>query len=217
MLAEPMRPIPLHEWDIMRYRFMHAGERISKLPFCQVKPHALDSFGSLRAWPKWKSVAPLLALTSPPAEGSECPMFLQWLNAYPCLSEEVLGELLRVPGDLWSGIRWRPLVSFMKFRWRKLCHLVGKFCLHTLRTLNAGFHISNPRAFVERVHRYNTTTRPSSDEEYYHQIYDDDDVLNIKIFDLRNFFPEVPHEAFDVLLRFAISLLLTRNPRWRYF
>ena len=57
-----------------------------------------------------------------------------------------------------------------------------------------------------------------SDEDYYAAVYDDDDaLLTLRTFDLRNFFPEVPHEEFDILLRLAISLLLLRNPRWRYF
>ena len=150
---------------------------MSRLPFCHLKAHRLDSFGSLRAWPKWKSVAPLLPFTNPPREGPECPKFKAWLESQPRWSDQELQEFLRVPGDLWSGIRWRPLVSFMKFRWRRLYHLGGKFCLHTLRTLNAGFHISNPRAFVEKVHRFNNTNRPVSDEEYYGIVYDDDHSL----------------------------------------
>ena len=41
--------------------------------------------------------------------------------------------------------------------------------------------------------------------------------LVVRIFDLKNFFPEVPHAEFDALLRLAICLLLLRNPRWRFF
>ena len=107
-------------------------------------------------------------------------------------------------------------MSFMKYRWKRLYQLGGKFCLHTLRTLNAGFHLSNPRAFVERVHRYNETVRPVSDIEYHRTMQHDEERLTVRVFDLKNFFPEVPHEMFDRYLRLAICLLLLRNPRWRY-
>ena len=59
--------------------------------------------------------------------------------------------------------------------------------------------------------------RPVSDREYNDTIYEDDEAVQIRIYDLKNFFPEVPHQGFDRFLRFAIMLLLARNPAWRYF
>ena len=66
-----MAPIPLEQWTKMRYDFMHAGETLTRLPFCNLQNHALDSFGSLRAWPKWKALQYILPLTVAPLEGGE--------------------------------------------------------------------------------------------------------------------------------------------------
>ena len=48
---------------------MHAGERISRLPYCGLRPHRLDSFGSLRAWPKWKTLQVIWGVIRRLAEG----------------------------------------------------------------------------------------------------------------------------------------------------
>ena len=146
-----MRGIPIEDWDRMRYEFMNAGQVLTRLPYCNLKGHELDSFGSLRAWPKWKALQLLLPVTTAPSDGGECPMFRNWVENQHVKASD-LEELLTTPGDLWTGLRWRPLVSFQKYGWKRLYHFAGKFCLHTLKTLNAGCHISNPRAFTEKVH-----------------------------------------------------------------
>ena len=212
-----MRHIPLAEWAKLRYDFMNAGERVTRLPFCHLKPHKFDSFGSLRAWPKWKTLQIILPLTQAPMRGGEDPAFLKWLSQQAPVDQDDLLTMMKVEGDIWSALRWRPLVSFMKYRWKHLYHLAGKFCLHTLRTLNAGFHLSNPRGFTEKVHRFNNTARPILDTQYSETMHEDCGTLVVRVFDLKNFFPEVPHAEFDALLRLAICLLLLRNPRWRFF
>ena len=140
-----------------------------------------------------------------------------WLSPQPPLTSTEFVKLIKQPGDLWSGMRWRPLVSFKKYRWKRLYHLAGKFCLHILRTLNVGFHFSNPRASVEKVHRYNDAVRPLGDVQHSHEYAEDPDMLLLKVFDLENFFPEAPHRELDRLLSMAICLILTRSPRWRFF
>ena len=79
------------------------------------------------------------------------------------------------------------------------------------------FHLSNPRGFTEKVHRFNNTARPILDTQYSETMHEDCGTLVVRVFDLKNFFPEVPHAEFDALLRLAICLLHLRNPRWRFF
>ena len=82
---------------------------------------------------------------------------------------------------------WHALAAISQLhenRGKRLYQLGGKFCLHTLRTLNAGFHLSNPGAFVERIHRYNETSRPVSDVDYYATMHNDAESLMVRVFDL---------------------------------
>ena len=71
----------------MRYDFMNVGELITRLPFCNLQPHALESFGSLRARPKWDSGSCPTSSTSYTAQsvGQECPVFQSWLAKQPLL------------------------------------------------------------------------------------------------------------------------------------
>ena len=100
-----MAPIPLAMWNTMRYDIMRADEAITRLPFCNLQNHALDSCGSPRAWPKWEAVGPPLPLTVAPTEGGECSHFLAWLRSKPPLDLAEWEDLIKTPGDLWSGVR----------------------------------------------------------------------------------------------------------------
>ena len=131
--------------------------------------------------PKWKTLQIILPLTQAPVRGGEDPAFLQWLSQQPPVGKEDLLTMMKVEGDIWTALRWRPLVSFMKYRRKYLYHLAGKFCLHTLRTLNAGFHLSNPRGFTEKVHRFNNTARPVLDTQYSKTMHNDPGDLMVRI------------------------------------
>ena len=120
-----MGPIPIEHQDKTRRDLMIAGHRLARLTSCNLKGRRLDSFGSLRAWPRRKTVHFLLPLTTTPIHGDECPLFTHWLSSQPLLIVGELQDLVVILGDLWCAVRRRHLVGFLKYRWR---FLQGRSC-----------------------------------------------------------------------------------------
>ena len=215
-----MRHLTIQEMGQNRHEYLNLGQLFTHLPYCRLVPHAKDSYGVLRAWPKWRAVARLLPLTTCPVVVSESHQFREALlfqNDF--VNPETTWQQLFAQdppiASLWSAVAWRPLVSYTKARWKKLLNLAGKFCIHALRTLNIGLPINNPRGFVERIHAFNNRERPIPSCEFLEANVTSN--LRMRVFDVKNFFPSIPHAEFDDALEVVILLLLARNADWQWF
>ena len=118
---------------------------------------------------------------------------------------------------MWELVAWRPLVSYRQTQWKSLPHFAGAYCTHVIRLSDLGFHVDNPRQLVEEIHAYNLRRRLNFLTTQLGRSVDVEDTLLVMIFDLKNFFPEVPLEEFYLALAQGENMVRTRDPTWRFF
>lgn len=131
------------------------------------------------------------------------------------------GDLVqdRFPGN-WELVRWRPLVSYAAHHWKFVLSQLSRWCVFTIRSLNLGFHVSNPRSILEQVHVFNGGFRTKRTVELVagmdHRRRRGGAVrrppmrvrttpiarlarrrLRMRVRDLQSFFVEVPRQGFD--------------------
>ena len=93
-----------------------------------------------------------------------------------------------------------------------LYSLATRYCLHSLRVLDLGFHVSNPAAIVEGLHVWNHNDRPLSTFDYIRNPPDLEDGVGFRVLDLKTFFPSVPVQDFIEMLDEVQELLENHNP-----
>ena len=114
------------------------GKRLKYLPFCRLHTTVHHRFGSLRYWPKHRSID-TRALVLP----HEAPHHT-------------------VPDDYgWHSIEWRPMVSYSEHHWRGLLKLLSRWCVFTVEKFTLGFAVSNPRHVSRHLTDFNRSIKPN--------------------------------------------------------
>jgi len=114
--------------------FFKWGQRLQHTPFGKFPKAPHHRFGVLKLWPKWKNLdMRFLRLPDvPPA---------------PILPEE--------QPLTWQLIKWRPLVSYSGYYWRRLLSRVCRWCVYTMRRFDLGFTVDNPRVVARKLQEFN--------------------------------------------------------------
>lgn len=94
---EALKEVPEGELERIANEMGIIGSRLNHLPFCQLRGRKFDRPGVLRLWVKYKSLK----------------------KAWGDNGEEIQ--------PTWEDLRWRPLVSFQHYRWKKLLSMVSRW------------------------------------------------------------------------------------------
>ena len=108
-------------------------------------------------------------------------------------------------------------MSYAAARWKVLFSLATRYCLHALRALGIGLHVSDPVAIVESIHAWNRRVRPQDSSQTLETLPQLNSDLQFRVLDLKSFFPSVPVPEFIEMLNEVEQLLRRLNPTWTWF
>ena len=143
--AGEMQPLSNEEEGIRREGMSKAADMFAELPYVGLMKMRQHKFGSLRTWPKHKTVVKVFAVIAEMAEGKD--------------AGELSEEMKEVWEKGWKAIRWRPLVWYAGHRWKGLFRMIGQFCNTTVKVLQLGFMESSARGALEKMHAFNDGRR----------------------------------------------------------
>jgi hypothetical protein len=213
--AGEMQELTRKEEGQRRIEMTKAGENLGHLPFVNLGRMKKHEFGVLRTWPKTKTVKKVQRVMELEERGIDR---MEWTD-----------EDREVWEAGWEAIRWRPLVSYAKHRWKGLFRLLGQFCSTIARTLKLGILSSSSRGVLERAHEYNERNRKpggvNSRRKKGRKKKKNEAqpgpmktrILRRRFLDIKNFFIRIPRGGLVERVKVLIKRLKTRMPDVKYF
>ena len=104
----------------------------------------------------------------------------------------------------WDSLTTRPVCNYAKHHWKHLLVLGLRFCTSIIATLGWGFHIANPKHFVNSITEYSRNLGER--------------VLGVvpELFDLKEFFPNVDQQLLKLAIEAAVEELWRARAELRY-
>jgi hypothetical protein len=104
----------------------------------------------------------------------------------------------------WETLGWRPLVSYSGHYWKRLLSLLSRWCSYTVERFGLGFAVGNPRIVARKLQEFNNQYRRGES-------------LVGGTYDIKEFFPSVPRDVFERIVKFYITRHLVESPEDQWF
>lgn len=185
VMAEGAEHVAESELAGMKTRMGQVLDSLNPKPYLRLKKMHEHRWGTLRLWPKWKSLKkiwgsePKKPRTTLEEDLSEFEKALAGLNnrgpngtqGTGVISAPECEECEECGGNAvvqeWQQVKWRPVVSYSRHHLRNMLALAGRWAIFLVETLQLGDYAGDPREVTESVHRFNARTR--TDEEWSEQ------------------------------------------------